>query len=144
MGFSVLADPRQVYDRIRAAGYSHAQACGILGNIQQESAFRCAVEGYDGTGSYGLCQWLGSRKKALQAFAKAQERPMCDPMTQVEFMLHELQHAERQAGRLLGQCTTAAGAAWCFSRWYERPSKSAAHNEKRASYAERYANQFGP
>lgn len=139
----MIANPRQIYDRIRAAGYSHAQACGILGNMEQESGFRVSVEGFDGTGSYGLCQWLGSRKAGLRAFAKERGKPMSDPLVQVDWMLKELNTTERLAAGKLRACSTHASAALAFSRYYERPHKDYAHNDKRMKYAAHWAQEFG-
>ena len=138
------ADPREIYYRILDAGYSPAQACGILGNIPQESGFVVDVLGFDKTGSYGLCQWLGVRKKALFAFAKQLGKLPGDPLVQVDFLLYELQTTERTADRLLRQCQSPSGAAHCFSRWFERPAKRFAHNDKRAAYAEQFSREFFP
>ena len=45
------ATVRTVYGRMREAGWSHVQVCGVLGNIEQESGFRTTALGFDHTGS---------------------------------------------------------------------------------------------
>jgi hypothetical protein len=139
---AVKAEPKAIYDRIRTAGYSHAQTCGILGNIEQESSFETDSLGFDGSGSFGLCQWLGLRKEALRKFADAAGKPLSDTMMQVDFMLHELAHNERKAAKWLKECKTSTEAAVCFSRWYERPHKMYSYNDRRIAYAMQFDKKF--
>jgi len=132
------ASPRLVYERLRSHGWSPAQACGILGNIRQESNFETCALGFDGTGSYGLCQWLGGRKEALRRYAESHGFAVDDPVVQVDFIHYEMVTSEARAGARLQCCKTPGGAAVSFSRNFERPHKDFAHNDKRI----RYANSF--
>ncbi len=136
------ADPRAVYNRLVAAGLTHVQACGVLGNIQQESGFNTDVLGFDGTGSVGLCQWLGPRKRQLQEFARRRGEPYTDWEVQTDFIMRELRTTEKVAMAKLQATTSAASAALVFSRFYERPHQNYAHNDKRMAYAARFANEF--
>lgn len=136
------ASPRLVYDRLIKGGLTHAQACGVLGNIEQESGFDTSVLGFDGTGSVGLCQWLGPRKKALQDFARIRALPYTDWEAQTDFILRELRTTEKLAMQKLANCTSAASAALMFSRFYERPAAKHAHNDKRMAAANRFAAEF--
>jgi hypothetical protein len=130
---------RTIYARLRQAGWSHVQVCGILGNIAQESGFRTTVLGFDGTGSYGLCQWLGPRKRALFQFTRDRGRDASAVATQVDFLLHELGTSEQTAARRLRDCATPTAAALAFSKYFERPHPKFAHNDRRIRNAERYA-----
>ena len=105
------ATVRTVYGRMREAGWSHVQVCGVLGNIEQESGFRTTVLGFDQSGSYGLCQWLGPRKRALFQFAEDRGLEVTHARTQVDFLLYELRTTERVAARYLQGCLTPAFAA---------------------------------
>ena len=136
------ATVRAVYVRLREEGWSHAQACGMLGNIAQESGFRTTVLGFDQTGSYGLCQWLGPRKRALFQFARERGVSVTEVQTQVEFLLHELRTSEQAAARHLRGCLTPAAAALSFSKYFERPHPDHAHNDRRVRYAEQYAKDL--
>ena len=136
------ATVRLIYARLREDGWSHAQACGILGNIAQESGFRTTVLGFDQTGSYGLCQWLGPRKRALFQFARERGVDVADVLMQVEFLLHELRTTEQAAARHLRGCLTPAAAALSFSKSFERPHPDFAHNDRRIRYAEQYAKDL--
>ena len=137
------ANPRDIYVRLRKRGLSHAQACGVLGNIHQESSFRTQVVGYDGTGSYGLCQWLGPRKRALFAYAQARGMDPWDWRVQVDFIFEEFKTTEKRAGNSLSTCKTAGGAAVSFCQRFERPAKSAANLPRRVAMAQYYDRQFG-
>jgi hypothetical protein len=56
-----------VYDYLISCGYSPAGACGIMGNIQQESGFNPSA--LSATGNYyGICQWGGNRRNALLSY----------------------------------------------------------------------------
>ena len=66
-----LAVERQVYDFLtEELKLSTAAACGVLANIEHESAFRPTIYGDNGT-SYGLCQWHNERFTALRSYCTA-------------------------------------------------------------------------
>lgn len=136
------ADPRTIHRMLLTGGLTHAQACGVIGNIQQESQFETTALGFDKTGSYGLCQWLGPRKAALFRFATQAQVSPIEPSIQIRFLLHELKTTERRAGELLRACVTPANAALVFSKHFERPHPKYAHNDKRVRYAERWAREL--
>lgn len=130
------------YSILRNDGWSHEQACGIMGNIRQESDWHTQILGFDKTGSYGLCQWLGPRKQALFQFAGHRALPVHAVATQIEFLCQELRGTEKAAGLRLRNCNTVKSSALAFSRWFERPAARYAHNDKRIAYAENYHHQF--
>ena len=68
-------------------GFTKLEAVGIAGNMSVESRFDAAAS--DGS-AIGLCQWDGVRKKALQAYAKANSKPYTDLTLQLDFVKHEM------------------------------------------------------
>ena len=104
---------RDIYAKRIAAGLTHEGTCGLMGNMQAESALKANIaqrgmtalsdEEYtaaaaewpvkfihDGVG-YGLCQWTyWSRKQALFNFAQARGVSVGDEGMQVEFCISEL------------------------------------------------------
>lgn len=58
----------EIWDGLINYGFSEEQAAAIIGNMCLESGFDATVT--NGIGAYGLCQWLGTRKKQLFVFAK--------------------------------------------------------------------------
>lgn len=133
------ADARAIYSRLRAGGMAHHHACGIIGNLMQESGLKTDVLGFDGTGSIGLAQWLGPRKRALIEYARRTKRVETDWTAQVDFILLELKSSEIAAARKLLATKTIEEAALAFSKYYERPHKNYAHNDKRVRYAETFS-----
>lgn len=108
---------QKIYEKLKAAGFSHAGACAMLGNMEAESSLKAdnlqnsfekklgfvdrqyteavdkgAYKNFtsDGAG-YGLCQWTyGPRKRNLLSFAKSKGVSIGDESMQVEFALREL------------------------------------------------------
>ena len=85
-------------------GMSNQAAAALLGSVQQESSFDpTAIQGgghsddvpdnaiNDGEGvtGYGICQWTGSRAKALRDFAHSQGKQAGDWQLQLEFFKKE-------------------------------------------------------
>lgn len=134
-----------IYDKFRAAGMTHAGACGTLGNLMAESSMiaNIAQRGMttltdkqytakfdatpeqcyrDGVG-YGLAQWtFWSRKQELSKFAKKRGTSVGSEATQTEFILYELRSDFPELWAFL--CTTddlyAATDRVC--REFERPA----------------------
>jgi hypothetical protein len=127
---------------VEEKGYSPEIAAGIVGNLMQESHSNLNTQalGFDGTGSYGVAQWLGPRKEKLK-----QVRPN-DYSTlrgQLEFIDWELNNTEKRASRKLNKAKTAEEAALIFSKHYERPHRDYAANNKRVSYANNLLKNAG-
>lgn len=65
-------------------------ACGIAGNIKQESKFNYTAIGDNGN-SYGLCQWNKSRLEKLYNFCKENNLSYTSVEGQVKYLVHELE-----------------------------------------------------
>lgn len=85
------------YNLLRGAGFTPQAACGVLGNLYEESGIDPrANEGGDGPGR-GIAQWGynggahgSNRFNALLAWASASDRDPWSLQTQLEYMLIEL------------------------------------------------------
>lgn len=134
-----------IYDKLRAAGLSHAGACGMLGNLMAESSlisniaqrgmtkltdaqytekFDMAPEACykDGVG-YGLAQWtLWTRKKALAEFANSRGVSIADEDMQVDFAVHELRTDFSGLFSFLCQTDDMYAATDRICREFERPA----------------------
>lgn len=64
-------------------------ACGIAGNIKQESKFNYTAIGDNGN-SYGLCQWNKNRLEKLYNFCKENNLSYTSVDGQVKYLVHEL------------------------------------------------------
>lgn len=89
--WNFLVDPAQ--------GLSNEQAAGLMGNLYQESGFKPDLE--EGPDSYakhnvrpvgyGIVQWTGERRLALEAAAKKKGVPVSDLGFQLAYMIQEAQ-----------------------------------------------------
>ena len=127
---------------VEEKGYSPEVALGIVGNLMQESHANLVttVEGFDGTGSLGIEQWLGHRKKKLK---EVRPNDFDTLRRQLEFIDWELNNTEKRAASKLKNAKSVEDAALTFSKYYERPHKDYAHNDKRVNYAKNLGKQLG-
>ena len=153
-----------IYDKLRAAGMTHAGACGTLGNLMAESSLiaNIAQRGMtsltdaqytakfdatpelcyrDGVG-YGLAQWtFWSRKQELSKFAKKRGTSVGSEATQTEFIIHELRSDFPELWDFL--CTTddlyAATDRVCCE--FERPAVN--NVDRRYEFAKVFYDDFG-
>lgn len=135
-----------IYTQLIAAGLSKAGACGLMGNMQEESAMR-ANNAQDGmtrlsdaeytaavdNGSYtnfvrdavgyGLCQWTyRTRKQALLNYAKSKGASIGNEAMQVEFAVQELKSDYPRLWKYLCSTSDVREAASRVCTEYERPA----------------------
>ena len=141
----------EMYQRLRAAGMSHAGAVGLLGNIKAESNFSAnnlqqtyekklgmsdkeytsAVDSgkyskekftKDAAG-YGLCQWTYKTRKAnLYDFAKKQKKSIGDPQMQLDFLIQELKNSYKAVYNKLCKTDSIDEAARYVMLKFEKPA----------------------
>lgn len=115
-----------IADRFQAAGYTQAQAAGVLGNVQRESGFDPANQGDENGAARGLFQIRDSR---LQEFVNRYHSlpNRSNVQQQVDFALEELRTTEGAAADSLRASRTSREAGETFStntntsRGFERP-----------------------
>lgn len=86
-----------IYIFLRENGYSHAAACGILGNMAQESGGQ-TIDGInpniDQPGCLGICSWSAKdspgRVNALKKLAKDTKKDYLSLELQLSFLMQEL------------------------------------------------------
>jgi hypothetical protein len=131
-----------VVQRLRAMGWSPAQAAGITSNLFAESKFKADAVGDNGA-AYGIGQWHQDRQDAFKKrFGTDIRNSTLDQ--QLQFVDYELrQGGEKKAGNALAQATTASDAGAVVSRMYERPADAdgeAAYRGKDADNIDRAVN----
>ncbi len=134
------ATPGSQQERINQAmgffesqGWTHAQAAGIVGNLQAESGVD-PNRGQDGGGpGYGLAQWEGPRQRDFANWA-GHDIHQSTFREQLEFIQHELTTTESSAGNALRGATTASDAAQIVCNRYERPGIP--HMDSRIAFAQ--------
>lgn len=153
-----------IYAQLVSAGMSPAGACGMMGNMNAESAMR-ANNAQDGmtrmsdaeytaavdNGSYtnfvkdavgyGLCQWTyWTRKQELLEFAKSKGVSIGDETMQVAFAVKELKRDYSSLWNFLCSTTDIDTAASRICTEYERPAVN--NITVRANAAKQFYNQF--
>lgn len=117
------------------AGWSAAQAAGIVANLVHESGLNARSVGDSGS-AYGVAQWHRDRQEAFAAWAGHDIRSSTLE-EQLAFVNQELTRgAERFAGKMLGAATNAAQAGAAVSKYYERPKDQEGEMRSRAATAE--------
>lgn len=110
---------------------------GILMNAQDESAFNPTAVGDNGA-AFGLLQWNGPRKAALERFAAEKGGSPADPRIQAQFTLYELNGPEKGAFNAVMSAKNAGEAGAAFVNHFERPAE-----EHRASRERKYLGAGG-
>lgn len=74
-------------------------------------------------GGFGLAQWTGSRRRALEAFAAQRAAPVSDPNVQMDFLMTELQGPERRAAQSILSAPDTGRAAAAVVNDFLRPAE---------------------
>jgi len=82
-----------IYSGLVARGFNPVQAAALTGNAQQESSFNPNAVNPT-SGAYGLMQWLGPRRTALNNYAQSTGRSAADPNAQLDFIATEMNGPE--------------------------------------------------
>ena len=144
-----MAVEREIYGFLTGElGLSTAAACGVLANIEHESAFRPTIVGDKGT-SYGLCQWHNERFSALRGYCSALGMDYRTVEGQMAYLHYELGNQYTSLLLTLQSIDDTPDGAyraaylWCVQ--FEKPSnmqvKAAARGElAQGKYWIRYSN----
>ena len=115
-----------------------AAASGIMANIYAESNFDSDIWDRSGV-SYGICQWLGSRKSSLYTFCTEHDLDKSSLIAQLKFMEYELENIYPTTYQKIRNVEVsedgAYSAAYIFCYEFERPANKAYRSEQRGGYA---------
>ena len=129
----------QIYQLLRKCGYNKIAACGIMGNIEQESTFNTRARNSDGY--TGLCQWDPTGRWAnLVRYAQSKNKDPYDASTQIEFMYSEAVNTNGCSTNELNAHSTPEEAAVVWDTKFERSGGSALGNRKK--YARKWYNSM--
>ena len=129
----------RIYMTLRAAGYTKAGACGILGNISVENPKFQADLSANGGLTYGLFQWnsVGERKESLVKWCNNRKLYHNRADGQLAFALHELDGGDGIAKRVnefLKTTDNPRNAAMEFAVGFERCVGHTSNKEIDAEY----------
>jgi hypothetical protein len=100
---------RVIWNALRVAGYSQVQAAGVMGNMQNESAFNVETNWPDTNGyhAYGLISWNAAFYPAAPSLVTGDA--WADLSLQVQYLLH---HTRRIAKGLRGSTAAEVASNW--------------------------------
>lgn len=122
-----------VYTFFKSLGFSDAGIAAILGNWQVESSLNPGASNPN-EGAIGVAQWEGSRRTALQEFARQRGTSETDLATQLAFAQHELQSSGIY--NVMRNATDPGSAAAYWDANYERSAGTT--RGQRVTDAEKY------
>ena len=135
------ANETAVYNFLRNnMNVNTAVACGVLANIQCESAFNPNSSTIDTNNlqSYGLCQWNGGRNTALRSYCQNNGYSYSSVEGQMRYLQHELSTSEKSAwSKISGQANTSSGAYNAGYNWAKYFERCAEYYNGRAQFVER-------
>jgi TP901 family phage tail tape measure protein len=131
----------KIWNFLKSKGFSDTVAAGIMGNLKMESNLNPSAVN-PRSGAYGIAQWLGSRKTALQNFARSRGTSMSNLQTQLDFLWKELNSTEKRTLNYLrsNQGASAATIAAMFDKLFERSEGT--HVPQRQNYANQFLKQY--
>lgn len=109
---------QQAFQFFRRAGYTAAQAAGLVGNLVHESGLNTNAVGDHGSAA-GLAQWHSDRQGTFKRLF-GRDLKGSSFLQQLQFVQWELNNTEGRAGQMLRKAKTAADAAMVVDRYYER------------------------
>lgn len=146
---------KKFWDYFTKAGYSEAATAGMMGNIQHENdgKWKGDVEELSGGGGYGLIQWTGLRRTALESYAKSKGKSAGDFNMQLEYLNYEMsstgnwmtKNPSGMGSFSYSEFKTSTDPEWsaeafCWS--YERPAPNTANISGRKKYAREFFNKY--
>jgi hypothetical protein len=118
----------KIWNYLLNAGFSDAQAAGIMGNLKQEHGFQ--------TSGNGLAQWMGGRHARLMGMKNPYSLK-----TQLDFLVKvELGGSYSHVAAQLKKCKSVDEATILFCNKYERPGIPAMG--KRIAFAHETYNAY--
>lgn len=137
----------QIISGLMARGVPLHVAQGIVANMIAESRLRTDINEAaplvpGSRGGFGLNQWTGPRRRALEAAAQERGVPVNDLDFQLDYTMEELQGPERRAWTALQGASNAEEAARIYSERFLRPGIP--HLQNRLAHARRIAGMGNP
>ena len=142
-GNEYMTTAHTIYSYLVAkCGIKSAAACGILGNMMQESGMNPAAQQKGGDYALGLFQWAGARKTALSNYAASKGKSWSDLQTQLEYFMQEINSSStyKQMIQSMNSSDNPEDCAEVFEKKFERAGKPNMENRKK--YARTFYSQF--
>lgn len=128
LGKEPLSMEGRIREGLKARGLPEHVANGFIANFKDESNLNPGINEASpvvpgSRGGFGLAQWTGPRRKALEAFAASQGKPVDDLDVQLDFLMTELSGSEAGAGAAIMSAKNAPEAAAAIVNNFLRPAE---------------------
>ncbi len=148
---SKISAATEIYNFFKGKGWSKNAICGLLGNIEVETAytFDPDINAYNGDGGYGLLQWTPGSK--LKKWAESNGLNFRTINTQCQRIQYEYQngiqyytssYCSLSFSQYVKSTNSPDYLAECFMHNYERPNLKYANTATRRSKAKEWCNYF--
>lgn len=131
---------------VNELGIDPKAASGIVGGLMLESGGNTTdispTAENPTSGSYGIGQWLGSRKDELMAFAEETGGDPNDLDTQISFLIHELKGSENGALQEILKAQSPDEAGRLADQFYERSEGTDEIRNQKAANAQKIYDIF--
>lgn len=131
---------------VNELGIDPKAASGIVGGLMLESGGNTTdispTAKNPNSGSYGIGQWLGSRKDELMAFAEETGGDPNDLDTQISFLIHELKGSENGALQEILKAQSPDEAGRLADQFYERSEGTDEIRNQKAANAQKIYDIF--
>lgn len=129
------SNAEKIWNFFKGKGLSSGAIAGIMGNLQQESSLNPSVN------ADGLAQWNGSRRTAMQNYARSAGLPSNSLEAQLGYLWQELSSGSGGLNVNSLNGLSASQAAQLFSNKFERPGIPMMNN--RVNYANQFYSMYG-
>ena len=134
LGKEPLSMEGRIREGLKARGLPEHVANGFIANFKDESNLNPGINEAapvvpGSRGGFGLAQWTGPRRKALEAFAASTGRPVDDLNVQLDFLMQELSGSEAGAAGAIMSAKNAPEAAAAIVNSFLRPAEE--HRSRR-------------
>lgn len=119
--------PGEAFNGLVQRGLPTHVALGIVRNLEDESGLNPGINEAapmvpGSRGGFGLAQWTGPRRNALENYAASRGMPVSDGNLQLDFLMEELQGPENNAFRSVMATGDEGAAAAAFAKDFLRPA----------------------
>lgn len=134
-----MSRANQIRAGLIARGMAPHIADGFVMNFRDESGFDPGINEISpvvpgSRGGFGLAQWTGPRRTALEQFAASRGVPASDMNAQLDFLMTELQGPEAAAWQKISSAPDAGQAGASIVNHFLRPAETY-RAQRAASYA---------
>lgn len=135
-----------IYSELKNLGLNNVQIAGAIGSLGGESGehLDSTVFNQEGSGAFGIAQWLGPRYRSLIKFSEDNGLNYKTPEAQAKFLAHELKGTHKSVLNKMLKTNSISEAAEVWTRKFEIPSEREIRGSmsRRINFAQNFFNSI--